>query len=179
LDSAAKRSTIPVAIVGGGPVGLVLALFLDRYGVRTVLFNSEEGQRAHPKGSTQNARTLEHFRRLGISEPVRPDPVLQAFRKQRALPAIHPLNEVLHRILRKSRRNHTARTKWGSTFLHKLGHELPFQLTAGTAAVPLRADLKVAERRGRNGPWGDIDQPIRSPHRLRQEGLAAPLVRAP
>ena len=71
MDSAAKRSTIPVAIVGGGPVGLVLASFLDRYGVRSVLFNSEEGQRAHPKGSTHNARTLEHFRRLGISEPVR------------------------------------------------------------------------------------------------------------
>ena len=80
MDSVAKRSTIPVAIVGGGPVGLVLALFLDRYGVRSVLFNSEEGQRPHPKGSTQNARTLEHFRRLGISEPVR----------RLGLPADHP-----------------------------------------------------------------------------------------
>jgi len=80
LDSGAKRSTIPVAIVGGGPVGLVLALFLDRYAVRSVLFNSEESQRAHPKGSTQNARTLEHFRRLGISEPVR----------RLGLPADHP-----------------------------------------------------------------------------------------
>lgn len=80
MDSGAKRSTIPVAIVGGGPVGLVLALFLDRYAVRSVLFNSEESQRAHPKGSTQNARTLEHFRRLGISEPVR----------RLGLPADHP-----------------------------------------------------------------------------------------
>jgi len=80
LDSGAKRSTIPVAVVGGGPVGLVLALFLDRYGVRSVLFNSDEGQWAHPKGSTQNARTLEHFRRLGISEPVR----------RLGLPADHP-----------------------------------------------------------------------------------------
>lgn len=81
MDSGAKRSTIPVAIVGGGPVGLVLlALFLDRYSVRSVLFNSEEGQRAHPKGSSQNARTLEHFRRLGISEAVR----------RLGLPADHP-----------------------------------------------------------------------------------------
>ena len=80
MDSGAKRSTIPVAIVGGGPVGLVLALFLDQYAVRSVLFNSEESQRAHPKGSTQNARTLEHFRRLGISEPVR----------RLGLPADHP-----------------------------------------------------------------------------------------
>ena len=61
-------------------MGLVLALFLDRYAVRSVLFNSEESQRAHPKGSTQNARTLEHFRRLGISEPVR----------RLGLPADHP-----------------------------------------------------------------------------------------
>ena len=50
MDSAAKRSTIPVAIVGGGPVGLVLALFLDRYGVRSVLFNSEAGPAGAPQG---------------------------------------------------------------------------------------------------------------------------------
>jgi len=29
-----------------------------------------------------------------------------------------------------------------------LGHELPRQLTVGAAAVPLKADSKVAERRG-------------------------------
>jgi 2-polyprenyl-6-methoxyphenol hydroxylase-like FAD-dependent oxidoreductase len=70
----------PVAIVGGGPVGLVLALFLDRYGVRSVVFNSDDGSRQHPKGSTQNARTLEHFRRLGISAEIR----------KLGLPADHP-----------------------------------------------------------------------------------------
>ena len=63
--------TAPVAIVGGGPVGLTLALFLDAYGVRSVVFNDDEGVRQHPKGSTQNSRTLEHFRRLGISEQIR------------------------------------------------------------------------------------------------------------
>ena len=30
-----------VAIVGGGPVGLMLALFLDYYGVKSVLFNTD------------------------------------------------------------------------------------------------------------------------------------------
>ena len=75
-----EPSAIPVAIVGGGPVGLILALFLDRYGVRCVLFNTDDGSRQHPKGSTQNARTLEHFRRLGISEQVR----------KLGLPADHP-----------------------------------------------------------------------------------------
>ena len=71
LLSNAQVATAPIAIVGGGPVGLVLALFLDRYGVRSVLFNTDDGSRQHPKGSTQNARTLEHFRSLGISERVR------------------------------------------------------------------------------------------------------------
>jgi len=62
---------IPVAIVGGGPVGLLLALFLDHYGVRSVIFNSEPEVRRHPKGSTHNSRTMEHHRRLGIAQQIR------------------------------------------------------------------------------------------------------------
>lgn len=69
-----------VAIVGGGPVGMMLALFLDRHGVGSVLFNIETGARMHPKGSTQNARTMEHYRRLGIAAPIR----------DLGLPAEHP-----------------------------------------------------------------------------------------
>lgn len=61
----------PVAIVGGGPVGLALALFLDRYGVASVIFNTDTETRWHPKGSTQNARTMEHYRRLGIAADLR------------------------------------------------------------------------------------------------------------
>src|SRR5262245_10553124 len=78
--SPREPTSAPVAIVGGGPVGLVLALFLDRYGVRSVVFNSDDGSRQHPKGSTQNARTMEHFRSLGISADVR----------ELGLPAEHP-----------------------------------------------------------------------------------------
>ena len=62
---------IPVAIVGGGPVGLLLALLLDRHGVRSVLFNTEPEIRPHPKGSSHNARTMEHHRRLGFSQDIR------------------------------------------------------------------------------------------------------------
>jgi 2-polyprenyl-6-methoxyphenol hydroxylase-like FAD-dependent oxidoreductase len=64
-------NNIPVAIAGGGPVGLMLALFLDLYGVRSVVFNSEPKPRHHPKGSTHNSRTMEHHRRLGIAPRVR------------------------------------------------------------------------------------------------------------
>ena len=62
---------IPVDIVGGGPVGLALALMLDRYGVASVVFNSDIDTRWHPKGSTQNARTMEHYRRLGFAHELR------------------------------------------------------------------------------------------------------------
>ena len=51
--SGITPSSVPVAIVGGGPVDLILALFLDRYGVRSVIFNTEDGIRQHPKGGTQ------------------------------------------------------------------------------------------------------------------------------
>lgn len=69
-----------VAIAGGGPVGLMLALFLDRHGVKSVVFNSETTTRWHPKGSTHNSRSMEHHRRLGLADSIR------AF----GLPADHP-----------------------------------------------------------------------------------------
>ena len=57
--------------MGGGPVGLALALFLDRYDVPCVVFNTETETRWHPKGSTHNSRTMEHYRTLGISPALR------------------------------------------------------------------------------------------------------------
>ena len=61
----------PIAIVGGGPVGMVLALNLAAFGVRSTLINTEPSSRWHPKGNTHNARTMEHYRRLGISKMLR------------------------------------------------------------------------------------------------------------
>jgi 2-polyprenyl-6-methoxyphenol hydroxylase-like FAD-dependent oxidoreductase len=69
--TAGATPSIPIAIVGGGPVGLLLALFLDRHGVRSVIFNSEAEVRPHPKGSSHNSRTMEHHRRLGIAQDIR------------------------------------------------------------------------------------------------------------
>jgi len=75
--------TTQVAIVGGGPVGLVLALFLDFHGVKATLFNTEPAERWHPKGNGQNARTMEHYRRLGFSDEIR----------QLGLPGDHPFDQ--------------------------------------------------------------------------------------
>ena len=60
-----------VAIVGGGPIGLALALHLDMYGVASTVFNTEAETRWHPKGNIHNARTMELFRKLGIADKIR------------------------------------------------------------------------------------------------------------
>ena len=60
-----------VLIVGGGPIGLALALHLDMYGVRSTIFNAEPETRWHPKGNIHNARTMELFRKVGIADRIR------------------------------------------------------------------------------------------------------------
>src|SRR5665647_776787 len=110
-DGAASQ--IPVSIVGGGPVGLMLALFLDLHGVRSVLFNIEETTRWHPKGSSQGARTMEHYRRLGISESVR----------ALGLPADHPTDVIYF-------------TRFGGWELARLPMPSAAQLRQAVAAAP-------------------------------------------
>jgi 2-polyprenyl-6-methoxyphenol hydroxylase-like FAD-dependent oxidoreductase len=70
-SEAMQQHFAPVAIVGGGPVGLILALFLDRFGVRSVIFNTEQTTRWHPKGSSESARSMELFRQLGLASRIR------------------------------------------------------------------------------------------------------------
>lgn len=62
---------VPVIIVGGGPVGMVLALQLDQWGVPCTIINKERDSRWHPKGNTHNSRTMEHYRRLGLAKQIR------------------------------------------------------------------------------------------------------------
>ncbi len=71
-SAASIAATTPVLIVGGGPVGMTLAMSLHSFGVRCLLVNADATARLHPKGATQNARTMEHYRRLGISAALRP-----------------------------------------------------------------------------------------------------------
>jgi 2-polyprenyl-6-methoxyphenol hydroxylase-like FAD-dependent oxidoreductase len=60
-----------VVIVGGGPVGLTLAIELGRQGVACVLVDQRPEPGRLPKMERCNARTMENFRRLGIADEVR------------------------------------------------------------------------------------------------------------
>lgn len=59
-----------VLIVGGGPTGLVLALWLTRIGVKVRLIDKTEEPGTTSRALVVHARTLELYRQLGISDDV-------------------------------------------------------------------------------------------------------------
>jgi 2-polyprenyl-6-methoxyphenol hydroxylase-like FAD-dependent oxidoreductase len=58
-------------IVGGGPVGLAAAIELAWRSVPAVLVTDKVDTAQHPKCNNTNARSMEHFRRLGIADELR------------------------------------------------------------------------------------------------------------
>ncbi|HVW41154.1 MAG TPA: FAD-dependent monooxygenase [Amycolatopsis sp.] len=66
------RARTPVLIVGGGPVGLALALDLAQYGVRSTLVERRPGAESEllAKAGTLNARSLEFCRRWDVAGAV-------------------------------------------------------------------------------------------------------------
>jgi 2-polyprenyl-6-methoxyphenol hydroxylase-like FAD-dependent oxidoreductase len=71
---------IDVLVAGGGPCGLMLANELGRRGIRTLLVDPKPGTAFNPQANATQARTMEHFRRLGFADEMR----------SQGLPADHP-----------------------------------------------------------------------------------------
>ena len=64
-------SDAAVVVVGGGPVGLAMALELGLRGHDVVLFDSGDGRVDHPRAGGISIRTMEFCRRWGILDDVR------------------------------------------------------------------------------------------------------------
>jgi len=60
-----------VLIVGGGPCGLMLANELGPRGIRCLLVDSKPGTAFNPQANATQARTMEHYRRLGFADEIR------------------------------------------------------------------------------------------------------------
>ena len=69
-----------VLVAGGGPCGLMLANELGRRGVRCLVVDRKPGTAFNPQANATQARTMEHYRRLGFAHRVR----------AQGLPADHP-----------------------------------------------------------------------------------------
>ncbi len=72
----------PVLIAGGGPVGMTLANVLAHFGIRSMLVERNATTTRHPKMDITNSRSMEIFRRFGLSEALR----------QVAVPEDHPFD---------------------------------------------------------------------------------------
>jgi 2-polyprenyl-6-methoxyphenol hydroxylase-like FAD-dependent oxidoreductase len=77
-----------VLVVGGGPVGLTLAMDLAQRGIRTVVAElRHKGEPPSVKCNHVSARSMEIFRRLGVAKAIR----------EAGLPADYP-NDVSYRV---------------------------------------------------------------------------------
>lgn len=77
-------ASVPVLIVGGGPVGLGLSLELAYRGVRCMLIEQGDGVVRLSKMGHVSVRSMEHCRRWGVAEAVR----------NSGFPEDYPLNQV-------------------------------------------------------------------------------------
>lgn len=67
----APTLTVDVLIAGGGPCGLMLAIELGRRNIRCLLVDAKPGTAFNPQANATQARTMEHFRRLGFAHEIR------------------------------------------------------------------------------------------------------------
>jgi 2-polyprenyl-6-methoxyphenol hydroxylase-like FAD-dependent oxidoreductase len=62
---------VPVLIAGGGPVGMTLAKTLASFGIECMLVEKNPSTTRHPKMDITNSRSMELFRKLGLSKHLR------------------------------------------------------------------------------------------------------------
>jgi 2-polyprenyl-6-methoxyphenol hydroxylase-like FAD-dependent oxidoreductase len=60
-----------VLVVGAGPCGLMLANELGPRGVRALIIDAKTGTAYNPQANATQARTMEHYRRLGFADEIR------------------------------------------------------------------------------------------------------------
>ncbi len=71
MATHSKDGIVSVLIAGGGPVGMTLALDLGWRGISCLVVEQSTGAPRNPRCNTTAARSMEHFRRLGVANRIR------------------------------------------------------------------------------------------------------------
>jgi 2-polyprenyl-6-methoxyphenol hydroxylase-like FAD-dependent oxidoreductase len=65
------RLDVDVLVIGAGPCGLMVANELGRRGIATLVADQESGVATAPQANATQARSMEHYRRLGFAHEIR------------------------------------------------------------------------------------------------------------
>jgi len=71
MNPSLPSAETQVLIVGGGPVGLSLAIELGMRGIEVMLVEQRSRTGAQPRAKTTNVRSMEHMRRWGVADVLR------------------------------------------------------------------------------------------------------------
>ena len=71
MSSTSAQTVHPVAIIGGGPVGLSASILLSLRKIPHILLERHTGTSIHPKACGINQRTTEIFQLMGIYDEIR------------------------------------------------------------------------------------------------------------
>ena len=98
-----RRVRSQVVVVGGGPVGMGLAIDLGQRGIRCAVLERRAQPQPVPKGQNLTQRTMEHMRAWGVEQRVRAGRTVPTERGARGLTAYGSLlGQYSHEWLRRS-----------------------------------------------------------------------------
>ncbi|MFE0644009.1 FAD-dependent oxidoreductase [Streptomyces sp. NPDC058877] len=86
MNTGGKKERADVLVVGGGPVGMLLAAELALHGVRTTVLEKASVPSGESKAGTLHARTAQTLHRRGLLEAVQPGPYAAGRAPRRSVP---------------------------------------------------------------------------------------------
>jgi 2-polyprenyl-6-methoxyphenol hydroxylase-like FAD-dependent oxidoreductase len=149
-----QESRVSVVIAGGGPCGLMLAHELGRRGIDALLVDEKPSTALNPQANATQARTMEHFRRLGFADEIRALGLPPEFPTDIAYFTRYARHELARFALPSSR---DARTKIAGLSGSWSAAELPHRVSQKYVEAALRRHAEKLPGVSLNYGWRLVD----------------------